>query len=575
MSKRLLLAVMIIGLFGLFFSINAAEATIVNATIINVTGSAGAQNVFYSTSANAYIDGAGNTPDVKLRICATTSAELTSKDVSLAYAVGVDSAADIRVATVAGDASDDFVALNAPFAFGAIFCADTPNDFNILSANAKYPARVYAIIDDGDSTADFGDTFVFVGDNGTLPGNYSFSLSAVQASYSQSTGNITLTLSGATADVGDGTGATVAGSTNNLAVGVCDNPDGTSCDGTNQTTKSSTNSLFTGVTTPADTTTTTNKELMINGFNFTFCIGPDLTVTDVSVSPSTAFQGQNVTINATIQNGNNVDVTTNFNVEFFNDTTSLGTTAVTEDLSPGETTFAVFTFDTSGVTSGDKNITAQVSDTVAGIADCDDTNDNSTTTLSIVASYNITVYINNTIGTEFNRPGRPYNVSVEVDDSDGNDAADVTVKLTERNGLNLFAPVQGFDTDKGVQSVSTAEVATNASGIANLAVIPTGNKLFLPEFAGEDAEDFLGNYSLYIELFNGTEELQLYDPVAGETIDQYNLSLANLTVLDPSAAEENTIVVYNQQKWLVTVLEFFAQVFGNAQKWTNGTAPSP
>ena len=576
MKSKLLLGILAIALFGLMLNIGSSAASPINASIINTTGSSGPQNVFYSTSANAYIDGAGNTPDIKLRICATTSGELTGVDVSLAYAVGTDSSADIRVATIAGDSSDDFVALNAPSGSGSVWCADTPDDFNILSANAKYPARVYAVIDDGDSIADFGDTFIFVGDNGTLPGNYSFNLSAVQASYSQSTGNITLTLSGATGDVGDGTGATVAGSTTNLAVGVCDNSDGTSCDGTNQTTKSSTNSLFTGVTSPPlDDTTTTEKELMINGFNFTFCIGPDLTVTNVTVSPTTASQGENVTVNATVQNGNNVDVTTNFNVEFFNDSTSLGTTAVTEDLSPGEVTFALFTFDTSGVTSGDKNVTADVSDFAAGIADCNDTNDNSTTTLSIEASYNITVLINNTVGTEFNRPGRPYNVTVVVDDSDGNDAADVTVKLTERNGLNLFAPVQGFDTDQGVQSVSTGEVLTNASGVANLAVIPTGNKLFLPEFAAENAEDFLGNYSLYIELFNGSEELQLFDPVAGETIEQYNLSLANLTVLDPSTAEENTIVVYNQQQWLVTVLEFFAQVFGNAQKWTNGTAPSP
>ena len=95
-----------------------------------------------------------------------------------------------------------------------------------------------------------------------------------------------------------------------------------------------------------------------------------------------------------------------------------------------------------------------------------------------------------------------------------------------------------------------------------------GNKLFLPEYSGENAVDYIGNYSLFIELFNGATKLQLYNATSDSVIGQYNLTLANHTVLDPSALEENTIYVFNHDKWLTAVINFMVQTFGNVQKWT-------
>ena len=118
---------------------------------------------------------------------------------------------------------------------------------------------------------------------------------------------------------------------------------------------------------------------------------------------------------------------------------------------------------------------------------------------------------------------------------------------------------------KGVKSLSTAEVHTNSSGIAKFAVIPTGNKLYEPAYAGYNVSDHVGNYSLYFQAYVSGSAVQMV--VSGNLTDTYYFNLTNMTARQPTGAELNSVAVIYQNTFVKQVVNFVYQAFSAASKW--------
>lgn len=544
----------------------AAEGAIVNASIVNATSNLTVP-INYAVSPTSYLDLVEGNPDFALEVC-TDGSSLSSYNVSWGYKAGNSS--DFKLIGELGGTGKNYTT----FASLVGSCYHTAANWNFYDQAAVYPGRVYAVVS-ADNVITTGDTWIEIkpqGNNNWLRGSYS--LNNFASTLDEATGNITVTANGVTGTTATGSQEIYPGGTSvskqAIVLGICQaapsNLWGWSCSSSNLTSPGVSNTLNTGVV--PDQYSAFTRYLLADGLNYSFCIGPDIAVTNLALSPNPAYQSENITLNATVQNLGNVNFTHSIGIGFFDGATYLGLITV-NGLNRSETKYAAYNYDTTGKLSGNHAMLASVTFN-GGPGNCNNNNDNSTANLTIEKTYNLTVYINGTQTDEFPRPGRPYNVTIVADDSDGNDAANITLKITEKNGLNLFAPSQGFDSEgqrRGVSSSSVADVMTNSSGIANLALIPMGNKLFLPEYSVENATDHIGNYSLYIELFTGTTKLQLYNVTSDSLINQYNLTLVNQTVLDPTAIEENSIFAFNHNKWVTAIMNFMIQAFGNVQKW--------
>jgi len=339
------------------------------------------------------------------------------------------------------------------------------------------------------------------------------------------------------------------------------------CTASATTDPGSTATLATGVVNPPDTQTRT-KYYLINGINNSFCIGPDLTVTSVGLSSGSVVPGTGVTVTGYVSNSNNVAVTQNFKLAFYRDGINFANSTEFAGLAAGASTSGAVTLDTTGFLSGGKTILAKVldkSNLVGGtIEDCNNNNDNSSSTLTIILGYYLTVFINGVVTDNFDNPGKPYNVTVQIGDTNGGSGSGMILKVIEKNGMNLFAPQQAFtlgSTKYAAVPYSILQITANATGGASFALIPTGNKLYLSQYSYLNLSEYAGNYSLYIELYDGATKKD----VSGAT--NYALNLSTMTPVQPGAAEENTIYVVNHKPYVQTVISLFNGVFSNAYKW--------
>jgi len=568
MAGRMRKPLLVLAIVGFWlFAFSMVDATILNASIVNTTSN-GNFNAYYYSTGEAYLDLLGGNPEFGARVCSDTPGDLNGKYVTFAYKAGNRS--DYKIIAQKGGVGSDMVQFTG---CAATKCCTSPTTLDFKDTAAYYPAYVFAVVST-DDTVDTGDTFIWVPTSGGwLQGSYT--TNTVQSSYSQTSGNVTITVSAVTGTTSTGS-YTITKDVSFLVEAICDSVSelqAFNCSSSQITDPGTSASLYTGVVAPADTAKTT-KYYLINGINNSFCIGPDLKITSVSLNPSSASAGEDVTVTATVQNNNNVGVTQNFKIAFYNGTTNFANSTDVAGLTAGSSTSKSVTFDTTGLTSGAKTITAKVfdksNDAASTIEDCDDTNDQSSTTLTMIIGYYLTVYVNNVQTNNFSTPGRPYNVTVQAANTDGGSCSGLILKVTEQNGMNLFAPNQGFlydTTKRGVSSLSVAEVVTNGSGAASFTLIPTGNKLYLPEYAYLNASEHIGNYSLYAELYSGATRLTLSQTGYGTSINNHTLTLNNYTSVLPTAAEQNTIYVVNQNQYVQTIISFFNQVYSSVYKW--------
>jgi hypothetical protein len=308
---------------------------------------------------------------------------------------------------------------------------------------------------------------------------------------------------------------------------------------------------------------------VINGLGYSLCIGPDLNTNNLLLdgqSSLTVFSGEVINVSGVVSNSNNVNISSSFVIGFFVDSVSVQNFTI-DGLGSGYSKARSFLYDTSVLGSGAHTVRSVVYDGAFG--DCDNSNDNKTASLSLLKTYRPIVIIDGVRTDNFTFAGRPYNVTILVNDSDSSPVSGVRIDLRESNGLSLFSPLQVFNgSGMGLMPVSTAVLFTNSSGGVSFSIIPTGNKLYEAAYASYNISAYVGNYSLYFELFNDTtgDELQLALPGVGLS-DRYDLNLLNMTVHSPGPGESGSIRVLGQGTYLQVMLEYVDQAFAAAYSW--------
>lgn len=588
-GKEIVLVLMVI--FSFLVLIPSASSVLTRGMIVQPGGAK--VDLQYDTVGDSYGDRiAGLNPDAGLRTYADAAADVQGKFAGALYAAGVSSG-NLQYVIITRDGSPQPLHATdaAATACGAgCWYADTPDGsgtyVNLQFADGEvgagggnpgasfFPGHPYIVISDDETVDNGNDKYVLVNpsNDGELIGTFSYSAS-IPANYNQRTGNVSFTPSGtSTAAASDHSNDAY------LACGVCNDTYADNCSATGITDIGTQLSLNTSVVDPADNYIQ-YKFVVTNGIGTSFCIGPDLDINSIGLSPSGTFPpGKQITITATIDNDNNVDVNQSFNVTFYvdglNPANQIGLSQnVTnvDGLGPGQSTTAQVVWDTTGFLAGSHTIYARLSDDWIG--DCNDAGDNSSTTYSVKLVYLPNVWIDGVKHDNFSDAGRPYNVSIQINDSNGAMIPNVTVRVTEENGISVFAPLQTYTSNgvkKGLKPVSQAEVLTDVNGWADFTLIPTGNKMYaLSEYGYTNISDHVGNYSLYLEIFNSSTGSELQLVQFGLEVGEYNLSLLNLTADVPNSSVQNSFVTFNQDTYVTTYMNFAYQILGMARRWIN------
>ncbi|MEM3706939.1 MAG: CARDB domain-containing protein [Candidatus Bilamarchaeaceae archaeon] len=501
-------------LFLLFVSFAFSQT----AQIIN--SSLAVQNVsvadVYNDGTYMYIDNVGN-PDFGIKLCG-----VGQKYIGATYAANVggtyryylvswnltNGAALSLVYTSLNDGGGCYYTPLDAFAFSQFKdFAKTPPVF--VSA---FPGRIHVLYsDNGDGSSP---SFVFLNySDGWLGGSYTVPLNT--SSFNQLTGNVTATVTSINMIRSTGESVSISPSDSksglnssvgrSILIALCSDDYGASCSDAVLVNSSAQLPVQLSLNMPTSDQVVYRRYVVVNGLGYgPICIGADITPT-VSVNPSSIYPNNSTNVTITLTNTGNVNITTNFRLTlnisgptgFINQTNW----TITEDFGPGASIQRSINFSNTS-RSGTYIFTAIV-DPLDQIVECNE-NRTATNTLTVIKTYQIHVFIDGIENDTFEYAGRAYNVTMYVNDSDGNIINDATFELKEINGLNPFTPAQVYNDgsyNHSVKSYSIGVVHSNSTGQVILAVIPTCNKFYNDPVKGPILEKNIGNYSIEVRAY--------------------------------------------------------------------------
>jgi len=158
----------------------------------------------------------------------------------------------------------------------------------------------------------------------------------------------------------------------------------------------------------------------------------DIAVTNVS-APASAVQGDAVSVDVTVENVGNQDVTSDFDVTLTDDTDgpTIGTQTISGGLAAGASTTLTYSWDTSGSSLGDHTLTAS-----HDVADDDASNDSASTVVN-VQEESSTSHVGDLDGNSINNGSTWVAVvTVTVHDGSHNGVSDATVSGTWSGGAS-------------------------------------------------------------------------------------------------------------------------------------------
>ncbi len=458
---------------------------------------------------------------------------------------------------------------------------------NIPEETSAYPARVWAIISD---TPDLSGNVTFIPTNITLVGNYEFN--DYQYTYDPNTGNVSVQLK----DVKVNDGSTVFSIKNDkywsskyFFLGTCEDQYGQYCyqsvNGTGSYFETTSLSLYTGHKN-VDDQNPHDMYLVANGLGYPLNLGADLIVNSISV-PVKVYYGQNFTVNVTIENIGNVNVTHNFNVSIkfsngysnYQDITykTLYNVSKYGVIQPKES--KVLSFRVKATTNGsDAFALAPEQITVYATADSDnniketiENNNVKTSTFiyepvyvpDITVKYNGISYVFDGTscvavnGTSSGVPcfpysGRIYNVTFKfVREPDNVIPSDFNFIIVKRGGINSFVPLmKGYD---GVNDIyTTVSISGNSVSVP---IIPS-------QTTGDPNFNYIGiNESIYVEspgnkFYNGTSIVDRY------YLKVYNPNYENVTTVSEWKDSPYSNLIIGAATYLGKIYELLYQAFG-------------
>jgi len=501
-------------LFALFFGLAFSQS----AQIID--NSNNVQNVSSSASYKVYVDTFGANPDFAFRLCG-----VGQRYVSAVYSANLGGG-NYRYVTLSKnltEGSPDTLVYTSNDLGGG--CYGTPVDAYAFSQFrdfartppvyvSAFPGRVHAMY----SNSVDGSSPTFLGVNyseGWLLGSYSVPLAT--SSFNQATGAVSANVASITfqTDIGpvtrspsDNEWGLNSSTGRGMLLALCSDDFGDACSDAVIANASGDLPAQLVLGSPTNDQVIYNRYVVVDGLGYgPLCIGADLTLVSVGFSANPVNPGVPSTATVTIRNDGNVNVTTDFRLTL-NITGPAGyfrqyNWTITENLAPLGTAVRTLVFNDTN-TSGNYVFTAHA-DSLNEIVECNENNINSNT-LSVIRTYRIQVLIDGLENDTFAYAGRAYNVTVFLNDSDGNLVPGARFVFTEINGLNPFTPTQIWNdsgTLFGIKSYSIGEMTSNAAGYANLAVIPTCNRLYNDPVRGPLLVANIGTYFMEVEAYEG------------------------------------------------------------------------
>lgn len=557
-------------------------------------------DLYYSTISNSFTDGISGNPNVKLRIIGDNAADVANRYVGAVYAVNTSGSNPLMSVITADSVPPALGQTGAAFVCGGNWCADTALEVNFQTNTAAtgdgaafFPGNVFVFVSNNDNI-NFGagdelapvvsgvsgstaSRSTVIGSNGTLRGRYTAN-GNLASTYNQATGNVNFGVIEAYGTPNTGSDVVISTSHPNdpfVLMGLCDDVRGLSCDSVHSGNLSMGQvSMNTGIVNPPDTIKTT-KYSVINGLGIGFCIGPDVSVSSVTKNPSGGFPGTVFNITATVQNVGNVNVTKDFNVSFYDVAAGfLGSRNISGGLPVGSSKSVWILYNTGSFSAGTRTINVYSNHTDVGIADCNNGNNQGSTSIILAKAYMLNFFINGNKTTTFDSPGRIYNITAVLNDTDGNLINNATIRITEENGLSLFAPMQIFNETpalkNGVKPITTAEVRTSIAGKAEFALAPSGNPLYYPPYASSNVEHYHGNYTVYAEAFSPSGgKYQLVQMPSFTFIDRVEFNFTNNTIQYPNASQLASEQYKRQNNFVQQVYDFIDQAFAAAFRRMN------
>lgn len=508
MMKKLFVLALV---FGLAFSQSAQI----------IDNSNTVQDVYSSAAYKVYVDTFGINPDFAMRLCG-----VGQRYVSAVYSANLGGG-NYRYVTVSKNlttgSTDTLVYTPTNLGGG---CYRTPVDayafsqFRDFSRSPRvyvsaFPGRVHAMY----SNSPTGSSPGFIGvdyADGWLRGSYSVPLSV--SSFNQGTGLVTANVNSITfeTDIGsvtrnpsDPEWGLNSSTGRSMLLALCNDDFGDTCSDAVVANDSSDLPVTLALNQPTNDQVIYNRYVVVDGLGYgPLCIGSDLRLVSIGFSSDPVLPGNPSTATITIRNDGNVDVTTDFRLTL-NITGPSGyfyqqNWTITETIAAYGTTTRNIVFNDTN-TSGNYVFTA-TADSLDEIVECDEGDNTGSNTLNVITTYQIIVFIDGVENDTFAYAGRPYNVTVLLNDSNGNIVTNSRFVFTETNGLNPFTPTQVWNdgsNNHGVLSYSIGRMNSNGSGIARLAMVPTCNRLYNDPVLGPILTAEIGGYQMMIDGYEG------------------------------------------------------------------------
>ena len=452
---------------------------------------------------------------------------------------------------------------------------------------AAYPGRIWVGYADNSNPGTINN-FVFAGNNGKLLGSYT-----IGRSFSEATREITVQTPTISFQTPSGTFNKLAtdsqfgvSTEKQIVVGACVDDYGSSCSEgyVVPSEKNFPMSLNSGLSaSDVNDQHTYTRYIVINGLGNPICIGANLKVSVDSITPNPIYYGQTLNIAFTISNprdtpyeinGGNVGVTNSFDIKLtIYNTSNPGdiiyqtTQTITDDIGVDGTLSGTANW-LAQAHSGNYTVQIEV-DNNNNIAECNEADNSATANFKLKPVYIPNIKIDGASSTSFPYPGVPYNFSIHLMNSDGENVSNATVRVVEENGIDLLGPTQIWNrstsnTTKektGLKSYNIAEFKTDYLGNAVMTLIPTGNKLYSPEYNYTNISNYVGNYKIYLSGWSHSGE-DLIFTILGNVETEYPLSLEH-----PYEYENaNNKNIPNKDTFVQPIFDFVYEVFSTFWK---------
>lgn len=308
-------------------------------------------------------------------------------------------------------------------------------------------------------------------------------------------------------------------------------------------------------------------------------IGTDLEINDLSVTNDPVFYSQEQEITFTVENTGNVPMTSGTTVEIIvenierDEVDEVAETYLDLDgLEVGESIDYELDFDTK-VLSGMHEVQVDA-DATNDIEELNPVSSEDSIEFELRPITLPEIYIDGEETTTFEEAGRPYNLSMVMQDSDNVTMPNATVKMREKAGVNTFVPAQSWNASpsegeyerRGTTSVKEAEFKTDKDGIINITIMPTGNRLFAEQYEHLDAEEFLGEYTVEMagHSYDGNPFIFLEN---GDFLNEKEFEVKNISSYD--SQPPGGIDLPNFDEYLDLALNNVYQIFNRFRNWVS------